>query len=168
MVNVDELLSNTEVFHINDHLINCVDALRFIIKNKHKNISFNHIIDFEIDDLEVLEFNSKLEKYTYTYFFDRTVDIITDIESDVPIKFISGHTVVDTNELVIVNCLCDRQVNAIRFYVEPSFRATSFYLKAKHYILDPDITKTMRRHGAYTKNLKYHHGYLWDYSNSPR
>jgi len=155
---LESLLHEIKVYHLVEKLDDPYDALKLMIQNKYDNISFDLELDFYINNIGVLEIKSK--KYIYNYELNSMFDIVTNIESNVPIKVIFGSHINDNENLEIIKFLSTNARIFVSFYIDPNYANKHFYLKMKCYLLSNALRDKLKTSVIFTKTHRYADGQL--------
>ena len=153
MFNLVEFLNNTPIFHIKEEIHNLKNATDYKTHYNLKHISFDYSTSFYVDD-RMTEIDCESKKLIYIYnLYNSNHSIITNIDSNVPIKVFIGNLEIDTNNTYIAPYLAANRENVIKFYM-PS-EVSTIKLKINCYILDKEICGMLKSHVIYTKNITY-------------
>jgi len=152
---LEALLHEIKLYHLVEKINDPYDALSLMVQNNYDNLSFDLQLDFYINNIGVLEIDKKSKKYIYNYELNGIFDIVTNIESDLPIKVIFGSHVNDSKNLEIIKFLSMHARIFISFYIDPDHVSKHFYLKMKCYLLNDALRDKLKTSTIFTKTHKY-------------
>jgi hypothetical protein len=164
MQTLDELFKSINIYHITEKINNPYEALSIMVDNTYEAVSFEYQIDFFINNISILEIDNVTKKYVYKYELNGLFDIITNIESNIPIEVLFGSSVNDNKDLEFVKFMSPYSTAYIVFYIDPD-STVDVYVKMKCYLLSNKIRDNMMQKSISTKTHKYVEGVSVPLSN---
>ena len=139
-----------------------IDALIFMHENRHDSVFYTEKRNFHINNIAILE-DCGEAYYLYESVIDiNTADVITAIESDIPITvYISGNIynhiinepVTDLSEMTLIPLLIkDDSCIKIRFLIKKDNPPENFFVKYKCHLLSPGKKRSLTEPTAVATN----------------
>eukprot|EP00899_Mesostigma_viride_P011237 jgi/Mesvir1/20113/Mv13352-RA.1 len=106
-------------------------------------IKFEITTTFALNNIGVLEIDSRSGKYVHTVPKLAYSDIIRDIRGDADIRVMLGNGECDPKGLAVINCLGQYADKHIRVYLDPEHLPQTFNITYTCYLLREDVRKSV-------------------------